>query len=635
MRRLLLFFAAATASLWAAAQPHPAALFRDHAVLQRDRPIPVWGAGTPGRLLTVTIAGQSHTTEVQPDSSWRVTLLPHEAGGPFTLTINGEAVLEDLYFGDVWLCSGQSNMEWIVENSRNAEAEIAAARDQAIRHFKVPLEASLHPVAALSGGAWEVTAPETVGAFSAVGYYFARELRKHVDVPIGLLNASWGGSRIEAWMSAETLGYPDAGAAAVAIAQDMAQQEAAGRSEALEKFKALPVFEEAPAWESVELEEKEWPAVTVPGNWEASVLPDVDGVVWFRKTIELPESVARAGAMLHLGKIDDSDQTWINGRLVGERTQSWDEERRYFVPAPYLQPGENVIAVRVEDTGGDGGFHSPAPVMQLISKDFTLPLAGEWRYRVESVSTIGSTPRHQTPTLLYNAMIHPLLDFPVRGVLWYQGESNANTPEEAIAYRRLFPAMIDDWRKRWQTGDFPFLFVQLANYLAPPDRPGPSNWALLRESQSRTLDQVDHTAQVLAIDIGEADDIHPRNKQEVGRRLALAARRMVYGQAVVASGPTFKAMKKEGDRLRLTFDHQGGGLAAKDPYGYVKGFAVAGKDRQFYWAQARLEGNEVIVWSAAVPEPVAVRYAWADNPADANLYNREGLPATPFRTDGW
>ena len=334
-----------------------------------------------------------------------------------------------------------------------------------------------------------------------------------------------------------------------------------------------------------------------------------------------------------LAKIDDSDKVWVNGTLVGEMNQAYNEVRNYQVSADLLKAGENLIAIRVEDTGGGGGIYGDPELMSIRSGAFQESLAGEWKYKVgEYRETVAR--QHQTPTMLYNHMIYPMLGYAIKGVIWYQGESNAGG-QRAFTYRKQFPDMIQDWRQKWGQGDFPFLFVQLANFRPPQADPGDSDWAVLRESQSKTLASTPKTTQAVIIDIGEADDIHPRNKKDVGYRLALGARKIAYGEDLVFSGPVYNSHEVQGNKVVLQFDHIGSGLVAKDKYGYLKGFAVAGPDQQFHWAQARIVEEQVVVWSDKVPSPQAVRYAWADNPDDANLYNSEGLPASPFRTDDW
>ena len=633
-------------------------LFGDGMVIQRDVEVPVWGWGAPGSTVQVQLAAdpsvegaslELFSTEVDEIGRWRVTLPPRSAGGPYVLSVEGSDMrreVADIWVGDVWLCSGQSNMEWSVASSQDAEAEIAAATDGGIRHFAVPRSSALRPQADLAGGDWTVASPETVGDWTAVGYYFARELREHVDVPVGLVHASWGGSRIEPWMSAEALGFDSPESAAELLEEHIEDQEkrlfAAVRKQLGKIPKRDPGLKGGQAvWADPELDDSEWDEMALPGRWEGSGWPGLDGVVWFRYHFSLDAESLRAlrkegsSASVGLGKIDDSDEAWLNGRPIGGMDRSYDVPRVYSLPLDALQAGDNVVAVRVTDFELGGGIYGSDEMLFLELGDTRHSLAGPWRYRIGEASYQPEAEAIKVPTLLYNQMIHPMTPFPVRGVLWYQGESNAG-PGDALAYRNLFQRLILDWRARRGQEDLPFLFVQLANFMQPAKEPSESQWALLRESQSLALD-LPKTAQAVTIDIGDGDDVHPRNKQDVGRRLALAARHMVYEEPdLVWSGPTYREHRVEGDRVILGFDHVGAGLTAVG--GSLQEFAVAGADRRFVWAEASIDGNEVVVHSPQVPEPVAVRYAWGDNPEKANFYNvtpdgSVGLPASPFRTD--
>lgn len=627
----------------ATAQFEPHAIFTDHMILQRDVAVPVWGWAAAGEKINITFNNKTYAGKADKQGKWRIVLPATPAGGPFELKIAGKdknISLKDVMVGDVWLASGQSNMEWPVSASNNAEQEIASASDDGIRHFYVPHAGSEMPQEKLDGGPWQVASPQTVGNFTAVGYFFARELRKHHEVPIGLLHSSWGGSRLEPWMSPQSLGITDLENAAAQLKAQREQRMQEIRKKLSQVIGDFPEKDEGlkngkALWAAADFQDKNWRNMALPQLWENSELPDLDGIVWFRKTIELSEADLQNNATLSLGPIDDSDITWVNGQEVGEMTQKYNVNRVYTVPASALKIGKNVITVRVDDTGGGGGIYGKPELLFLETARGKHDLTGDWKYKVGEVRIAGgSSNTNQTPMLLYNKMIHPILDFPIKGVIWYQGESNAGG-RDAYEYRKLFATMIQDWRARWKNSStFPFLFVQLANFMQAKSQPSESDWAVLRESQSKTLNTTLNTAQAVIIDIGEADDIHPRNKQDVGYRLSLAARKLAYGEEdIVYSGPVYKSMEIEGNKIRLKFDHVGSGLMAKDKYGYLKGFAIAGADKKFVWAKALIEGDEVVVWSDEIPNPVAVRYAWADNPKDANLYNKEGLPASPFRTN--
>lgn len=618
-----------------------AKLFTDHAVLQRNIPVPVWGWADPTDKIVVTFNEKTYRATPDSNGKWMVKLKAQAAGGPYKMNIAGQddqIVLKDILVGDVWLCSGQSNMEWAVGTSNNVAEEMRNATDSKIRHFKIPRAGDFLPSDTLDGGTWVVNSPKTVGNFTAVGYFFARDIRKQHDIPIGLLNSSWGGSRIEPWMSPESNGYASVDQSSVEIKAYLDSIESSTRAFLHEKIGNLPGKDlgmdskNRPVWASAKLDDSNWKTIELPNIWEAVGYERLDGIVWFRKTITLSEKEAQSDMTLGLAMIDDADLTFINGKAAG-KTQGYNIPRSYKIPARLLKTGENVIAIRVEDTGGGGGFHGAPNLLFYETAAGRTSLAGEWKFQISRVDMGSAFQQNQIETLLYHKMIHPILNFPIKGALWYQGESNAGW-ENAIAYREQFPEMIKDWRKRWNIGDFPFYWVQLANYQAAVPEPGESTWALLREAQNMTL-KLPNTAQAVIIDIGEADDIHPRNKQDVGWRLALAARKFEYGEDLVYSGPQFQSMEAVESTLVLSFDHVGSGIFAKGNDKTLQGFAIAGADHKFYWAKATIVDDKVIVSHPKIKSPVAVRYAWADNPDKANLYNREGLPASPFRTDDW
>jgi sialate O-acetylesterase len=615
-------------------------LVGDHMVVQRGAKVPIWGSATPGSQITVRLDGRAYTSRADAEGRWRVTLRPMEPRELREMTIEGDGGslrFRDVVAGDVWVCAGQSNMEWSVEDSRDAAQEIAAAHDPMIRHFKVPHSWSASPDMSLAGGPWEPAGPERVGSFTAVGYFFARELRRHITVPIGLINATWGGSRIEPWMSARSLGLDRDGV------RKMLAEEPVYEREVLESLRArvggLPERDEGlvegrAIWADPEFDDSGWDRIRVPSQWEEAGFEGMDGVAWYRTSFELTADEARKGVRLGLGMIDDSDISWVNGHEVGGTTLAWNRARLYEVPPAFLCAGRTVVTVRVEDLGGGGGIWGKPDLLYVEAAGRRHPLAGEWRFKPAVVTVNMDFHKNQVSTMVYNKMVHPLLPYPIKGVLWYQGESNAG-PEDAFAYRKLFHMLIEDWRAGWGLGNVPFLFVQLANYLAAGAEPADSSWALLRESQSKAL-TLPGTAQVVTIDIGEANDIHPRNKREVGRRLALAARSVAYGMRVVFSGPAYNRHEVRRGQVVIEFSDVGRGLVAKgEAAGRLTGFTIAGADRRFIPAHATVQGGRVVVWNDLVPDPVAVRYAWADNPEGANLFNLDGLPASPFRTDSW
>lgn len=641
MRRTVFLFALLLGVSSLFAQVRMPRIFGDHMVLQRDQPIMIWGWSSPREKVTVQFDKQLKKVTAGKDGKWKLALDPVKAGGPFQLIVKGKNALtfNDVLVGEVWLCSGQSNMAMIVRSCDDASNEIANANDARIRHIKVPTVVAGEPAEDIGETSWMVTTPENVPTFTAVGYFFARELIKEVNVPIGLINTSWGGTIVETWTSREAFAANDEFRPMIASVGkiDLDSLEKSNADAIVSKIKkmqgSIPTSSRATAaWKESSFHDASWPQMNLPGTWERRGLGNIDGVVWFRKSFTVQANAAGKEAVLTLGTIDDQDETYVNGVRIGGMMDD-GSPRSYRVKTGILREGENIVAVRVEDTAGNGGFSGQPSDMGISVAGTRVSLAGEWRYQVESLSNVsGTISPNQFPTLLYNAMIHPLIPYTIRGALWYQGESNAG---RAHQYREAFPLMIKDWRSRWGLGDFPFYFVQLATYNS---RNGNSNagstWAELREAQTRTL-SLPNTGMAVTTDIGNPSDIHPTNKQDVGRRLAAIALDETYGKDIVSRGPTYQSMKKQGSEVILSFSDVGGGLMVKDKYGYLKGFEVAGADRKFYYAQARIDGDKVIVSHPSVTDPVAVRFGWADDAGDCNLYNKEGFPAGPFRTDDW
>ena len=619
-------------SAWAALQVP--LLFADGAVLQRDVPMRVWGWATPGARIQVRLDGAAASATAAADGRWQAQLPAHAAGGPYVLEVEGDGTrrrIGDVLVGDVWLASGQSNMEWPLAQARDGAREVAAANDPQLRHFKVPKSWALQPAQRLAGGEWKAATPDNAGTFSAVGYFFARELRKSTGVPIGIIDSSWGGSAIQAWMDAASQGMDTAQTErGIAEMQAKDAQTLAAVKQRIARWPA--VRDGAEQWRAPDLDDSGWDRIPVDRNWESSGYDGMDGIAWYRTSFTLSAAQAKTGVTLGVGQVDDSDVTYVNGQAVGRTENRWNLPRVYAVPAAVLKPGRNQIAVQVTDLSGGGGLHGDAGERFVQLGDGTrLPLQ-EWRFRPAKVSVTLDDGRNQQPTLLYNRMIHPLQSFAVKGVIWYQGESNAYA-YGALRYRDQFAALIRSWRQERGQPQLPFLWVQLANFQAGSDKGDLSPWAQLRESQSKTL-ALPATAQAVTIDIGNPTDIHPTNKQDVGHRLALAARRVAYGETLVYSAPTFQDAEFAAHAARLRFDPMGSALAVRGG-GPLRGFSVAGADRRFHPAQARIEGDSVLVESAEVAQPQAVRYAWSENPAEANLVNREQLPVSPFRTDTW
>lgn len=615
--------------------PHPFAvnkLFQTGAVLQRNAVIPVWGTAPPGSMVKISLNQDEQTVRTRRGGHWRVTLAPHPAGGPHRLMVTTDTdtlIAENIMFGDVWIASGQSNMEWSVANSANAEVEISTANDPLLRHYKVPRSWSYTPEDTLAGGEWHSTTAEHVGGFTAVGYSFARELRASKKIPIGILNTSWGGSRIEPWMDPSALEMDDAELTKILDAPrvhadsliQLFTQEHGASQDIDSGFDA-----NQPVWADPNLDDSDWMDIQVPGAWENHGLDGFDGVAWYRTSFSL--DTIPTDAKLILGTIDDQDMTWINGQLVG-KTDRYLVEREYAIGEQVLHAGINQLTIRVHDTGGNGGLVADNTPLALRWSGDELSLEGTWKIRVGRFQINPEGSPNQQPTLLYNAMVHPILQFPVTGFIWYQGESNANDPATASAYAAQFQSLISRWRELWGYPDMPFLFVSLASFRAAQPEPGESNWAILRESQAAAMN-LPNVGQAITLDLGDADDIHPRNKQDVGYRLALWARHLAYGDSIVHSGPIYRRHTIENHTVSLWFDHIGGGLTSSG--GRLNGFAIAESEGRFVWADARIQGDSVVVSHPDLSHPTAVRYAWADNPSNANLLNAEGLPAAPFRT---
>jgi len=615
----------------------PARIFSSNMVLQKGIENTIWGWADNNELVSITLNGKTVKAKPAKDGKWSVKLPVMEYGGPYTLTIKGKNTIEmtNVMIGEVWVCSGQSNMEFPVSGTKNALEEIANANYPNIRFFTVSKKVSKDPVSDLDNGEWSVCTPKTVPGFSAVGYFFGRKIHQDLNVAIGLIHTSWGGTDAETWISGETIkNDPDlAGRLSDLKTADLANYGASIK----EKMKAL--LGEFPTKDNgVQLgftqpgfDDSSWKFIKAPQLWEEQGYVGIDGIGWYRKTFVLNKEQASADLQLSLAKIDDNDICWVNGVEVG-KTLAYDIDRKYKVAASALKEGKNVIAIRVTDTGGGGGIYGKAEELFALTGPTRISLAGDWKIKFTEVTANTSIGPNEYPTLLFNGMINPIVPYGIRGAIWYQGENNASRAKQ---YRRIFPSLITDWRAKWQLGDFPFIFVQLANFMPAVDQPGESTWAELREAQAMTL-KLPNTGMASAIDIGDGTNIHPTNKQDVGKRLALNTLKMTYGKDVVYTGPTYESMKVEGKTAVVKFSNTGTGLKVNNKYGYINGFAIAGADKKFHWAKAMvMTDNSVVMHSDEVQTPVAVRYGWADNPDDLNLYKKEGLPANPFRTDDW
>ena len=621
-------------------------IFTDNMVLQQQTLAPIWGTAVANKTLTITTSWDKQTYHVTANKAgkWSAKLQTPSAGGPYSIVISDgkELKINNVLIGEVWICSGQSNMEMSLSSDwgkvTNHLQEVAAADYPNIRLLHVEKATSSQPQSNLKirDKGWQVCSPNSISNFSAVAYFFGRDLHQNLHVPIGLIHTSWGGTLAEAWTDCESL-------ESIPYFHDAIEAVQASQSETMEQYaqKVAAWNAEIQAvdkgwnvWNQIHFNDKDWKTMPVPEVWEKSVLPIFDGIVWMRKTVEIPSTWEGKDLILALEAIDDDDITYFNGLQIGA-TNGYNLIRNYTIPGKAVKKGQAIITTRVVDTGGEGGIHGKADNIYIAlksDKTTKINLAGEWKFQTavnwaEQPPMPLSPDNPNRPSVLYNAMIHPLVPYAMRGAIWYQGEANVDRAEQ---YRELLPVMIRAWRNAWNN-NFPFYLVQLANYRERNTQPVESKWAELREAQMQTL-CLENTGMAVTIDIGEANDIHPKNKQDVGKRLALAARANTYKQNIPFSGPLYQTYTIENNQIRIHFTHADG-LKTADNQSLI-GFSIAGPDHQFRWADARIEGNTVVVSSPEIVFPVAVRYAWSDNPA-CNLQNAVGLPASPFRTDDW
>jgi len=631
-------------------------LVADNMVLQRDSKLSLWGWVDSGENVTVQFHGQRVTTKPDKHGRWSTTMGPFTAGGPYEMLIKGKNTIElkNVMVGDVWLASGQSNMEFTLGPSieddtpgvLNAEHEAAGAKFPSIRLFRVHHQFALTPKEDVETEGWSEVTPKSVGNFSAVGYFFGRELHRRYHVPIGIIESSWGGTVAEAWVGESALkNFPEFQDSI----RSLKQIDEKSAAEDYSRYVSLKsTWEQQNAtvdrgrvdghdiWAATDFNASSWPTIMEPQVKAEEAFKGFDGVIWFRKEIDVSAKGAGKDLNLHLTHAYESDTTFFNGTQIGE-THGGDKPKDYLVPGNLVKSGRNVITVRLTGKNGFVGFFSDnARDFNAESAGQVIPLAGPWSYqpgpelaglpKQSAFAKFHSDPN--TATLLFNGMVAPLAHFKIKGVIWYQGESNA-IDHRSAQYRSLFPTLIEDWRKQWGY-PFPFLFVQLAGW--PPmsngAEPGDSPFAELREAQSMAL-ALPGTGMATAVD--QPED-HPRDKQTVAHRLALVAAKVVYGENIVATGPTYQSMEVESGRIRIRYSNLGSGLTIRDKYGYARGFEIAAANGKFVWAQARQDGTDILVFNESIPHPVSVRYDWSDTP-DGNLYNVEGLPATPFRTD--
>ena len=671
MKRILLTVLAALSSVSLLAKVELTPLFSDNMVFQQSCKAPVWGKAAPGAVVTVTPSwnGKSYRVTAGSDGRWSVKIDTPKGGfKKYSVTISDgdPLVLQNVLVGEVWLASGQSNMQMPVESWRavrtNQEDIAGAARYADVRLLQVSRATGMreHDYFSADFDKWKESSPETVRNFSAAAWYFGRKLMEELQVPVGIIHSSWGGTIIEAWMSEGALrAFPEM-SASLAQVRSLSDNESVREKTFEEEIAAF--IREAnrkdlgksgglAVWARPEFDDSSWKTLKLPNTFQ-QLWPDTNGIYWLRKTVDIPAAWAGKDLTLSLGPVDDFDETYWNGEKVGSDVL-WNKAREYTVPARLVSPGRTVITIRCTDDHGNGGLYGAADLLFIQGPDGQkIPLDSEWKVTL-SVSFKGvpkSTAREPNiPTVLYNAMIRPLAPFAIKGAIWYQGESNA---QKAYRYRDLMPSMILDWRALWGY-DFPFYITQLAGYKKVAGVPGDDDWAELREAQEMATQMLDRCGMACIIDLGEAEDIHPVRKREVGERLARLALANDYGRRLVTTGPRYESFRIAGRSIVVRFTDVAGGLRvipsgdfAGDRYGsrgekvekaesgVLSGFQIAGPDRVWHWADARIEGDTVVVSSADVPHPVAVRYAWSANPV-CNLFNAEGLPAWPFRTDDW
>lgn len=610
-------------------------------VLQRDVVLNIWGWASPGEKVTVRFNGKRSSAVTGSNGKWLVKLPAMKAGGPFNMELTGKnkIVLKDILIGDVWLCAGQSNMVHQMKVHQITYADdIANASYPQIRQYLIPTATSLaDPLEDLPVSQWKSANPKDINDFSVVAYFFAKQIFKKYGIPVGIINASVGGTAIESWTSEEGLKGIGKLNEIIARNKDTAYVKELNRKASSTQAKKTIIADKGLTgdikWYEPQYIPKGWMNIHIPGYWEDQGIADLDGVVWYRGVMDIPAAMVGVPALVHMGRIVDADRFYINGQQVGSTGYQYPQ-RRYRLDSGVLKPGKNIFVIRLENSSGKGGFVPDKPYF-IEAGHQSIDLKGDWQYKVGEVYTpkVKAEPygisEQAQPAALYNAMIAPLTNYGLKGVLWYQGESNVGN---AGAYKKLLPSLINDWRNKFMRPDLPFYYVQLPNYGDMRYRPSESSLAVLREAALQTL-KVPFTGMAVTIDLGEWNDIHPDNKKDVGDRLALIARRFSYGEKdLVYSGPVFQSSKIDGDKIVVSFSSVGSGLTAIDGEA-VSQFEIAAEDKKFVWANAKIAGDQVLVWSDQIAHPKYVRYAWADNPVQPNLYNLEKLPASPFRTD--
>ncbi|MDR0505436.1 MAG: beta galactosidase jelly roll domain-containing protein [Dysgonamonadaceae bacterium] len=613
-------------------------LISDGMILQRDVPVKIWGWAAPNETVNLDFNNMKYTATANDQGEWEMQLPSQIAGGPYSMTLNASntVTVKNILFGDVWLCSGQSNMETPVSRvTALFNDEIRNYSNPEIRYVKIPMTFNFHaPQTDVPPCHWVELTPETALQFSAVAYFFAKEMYEATGIPAGIINSSVGGSPAEAWISEEALKPFPACINEKRICESDEFVSEMLHSNTLSMQRWLTVLNEQDSglnetakWYSPDYDDNFWQTSDLFDNrWGKSGNRPVNGVFWFRKTIEIPQKYENHPAMLYLGRIVDADSVFVNGAFVGTTGYQYPP-RNYSIPAAILKAGKNNITVRLVSQFGFPEFVPDKPY-KIVFSDKEISLEGQWKYRAGTImppTPAGITFQYK-PTGLYNAMIAPLKNHALKGILWYQGESNTGRYNE---YFDLITTLVNDWRRLWKK-NLPFLAVQLTNFMEPALLQQNSDWAELRDIQRELYQTIPNTGMAVAIDLGEWNDIHPLNKKDVGKRLALQARKLAYGEKIVSEGPAYQSKTIKNNTVILSFKEGNGDFM---PVAELKGFAIAGADGIFHPANARIEGKQIVVWNETIAQPVKVRYAWANNPEGANLKNTAGLPASPFQTE--
>lgn len=650
---LMLMMLQATLGLQAKVSLQP--IFSNNMVLQQQTQAPIWGEGKPQKKVTVLTSWDNKKYTTMSDSSghWTVSVATPKAGGPYSITISdgSPVVLNDVLIGEVWICSGQSNMEmpmqgWDIKMNQEEIAQSGKYKNIRLLQVNEVTSPTEEQTITVRNNSWMTCTPENVKDFSATGYFFGKNINESQNVPVGLIMTCWGGTPVEAWTSGNKLNefpeYRQTISSLMTQPKGKAERETTYQKEYNAWMSRTRLKEGSldskgnNVFTAPNFDDSSWRTMNLPTQIEKAGLSGFDGLLWFRRAIVVPAGWAGKDLDLNLACIDDNDVTYFNGVEIGN-TQGFNVARHYTVPGKLVKAGRKVITVFNIDTGGEGGIWGDAKDMNIGVKGGTNPmsLAGKWFVNPSTdLAKAEPMPKNfsgnpSVPSVLFNQMIKPLIPYAMRGAIWYQGEANEN---RAYQYRELLPAMINDWRERWGY-NFPFYIMQLANFRDRNNEPVESLWAELREAQSLTAEHTANTAMAVNIDLGDAHNIHPTTKSEVGKRLSLLARALTYGEKIEYAGPIYRTYTTEPGKMILSFSHSRGGLKTTDG-GTLKGFSIAGPDHKFYWADAVIKDNKIVVSSPNVKEPVAVRYAWQDNP-ECNLTNSSNIPASPFRTDDW